>query len=80
MRKSKKDQGTESNRQEAAEPAKKSTFAYGLALLSACVVFALITLGAFGGAGAVVTDFLLLSVPTNCAILMYGGILTRRCR
>lgn len=59
MRKSKKDQRTESNRQEAAEPAKKSTFAYGLALLSACVVFALITLGAFGGAGAVVTDFLL---------------------
>lgn len=30
-----------------------------MALLSACVVFALITLGAFGGAGAVVTDFLL---------------------
>lgn len=60
MRKSKKDPRKENNaRQETAEPAKKSTFAYGLALLSACVVFALITLGAFGGAGAVVTDFLL---------------------
>ena len=59
MGKSKKDQRRENARQESAEPAKKSTFAYGLALLSACVVFALITLGAFGGAGAVVTDFLL---------------------
>ena len=59
MGKSKKDQRRENARQESAEPAKKSTFAYGLALLSACLVFALITLGAFGGAGAVVTDFLL---------------------
>ena len=28
----------------------------------------------------IISALLLLSVPTNCAILMYGGILTKRCR
>lgn len=59
MRRSDRNTRRERSRHETDEPAKKSTFAYGLALLSACIVFALITLGAFGGAGAVVTDFLL---------------------
>ena len=59
MRRTEKKPRKETARRESAEPAKKSTFAYGLALLSASVVFALIVFGAFGGAGAVVTDFLL---------------------
>lgn len=53
------DRRSRNGRDRGEKPEKKSTFAYGLALTSACIVFALITLGAFGAAGGVVTDFLL---------------------